>query len=59
MKHYKKLNNQCIEKFVSLDYTPEKEGVERISWFETEFGDCRQFDPAQLNLVMLNSPVMR
>ena len=59
MKHYKKLNEPSLENFVNLDYTPDKEGVERKSWFETEFGDCRQFDPAQLNLVILNSPVLR
>ena len=61
-KHYSKIGDKGIRQFVGLDYTPLKDGQEkkqRKSWFEVEFRSTRPFDPAQMNFMILNSPLLR
>ena len=56
-KHYKRLKDQSLRDFVNLDYSKKSDSIPRKSWIDTEFATCNVFDPAQLNLVILNSPL--
>ena len=58
-KHHTKSSDRDLNEFVSFDYTPVSDGKQSTSWFEREFRHSRPFDPAQMNFVILNSPLIR
>ena len=44
-------------RFISQDFTPEEnlESSDDLPWMQAQFSDIDQFDPSQLNLLLLQS----